>query len=69
MFAEDFEKIRRVMLNTQQVCRLFGRSKSTIRRWRREGMPYMLFQNREVRFDRQKVLDWAKQYGKETKNS
>lgn len=50
-------------LTVDEVCQWLKISRSTIERWRKEGMPFSK-KKRLVRFDKDEVIKWLKENNK-----
>lgn len=52
------------LITTKELCDYLNLSRTTIERYREEGMPYKIIGPRNVRFEKSKVLEWLEKRGK-----
>ena len=51
------------LLTVDEMCQVLKISRSTLDRWRKQGLPFFKYGN-SIRFDKEKVLKWLKQNNK-----
>ncbi len=58
--------MERQLLTTAELCRLYRISRSTVMRWRNEGMPYV-GRGHSIRYEPEIVERWIKENPKVSK--
>ena len=56
---EQYLSIR--LLTTEQLCKEFSVTRPTLLSWRRQGMPYVPFGSRMVRYSLPDVCEWLEE--------
>lgn len=54
-------------LTVENLCELLQVSRVTVYRWREQGMPYIKI-GRNIRFEKEKVLEWIRKHQENSKN-
>ena len=56
--------MEREIMTTEEVSELFQVQTRTIKNWRDRGMPHFKMSSNIIRYDKEDVIEWAKQHNK-----
>lgn len=59
--------LEKEFLTVENLCELLQVSRVTVYRWREQGMPYIKI-GRNIRFEKEKVLEWIRKYQENSQN-
>lgn len=54
--------MEREIMTTEEVSELFQVQTRTIKNWRDRGMPHFKMSSNIIRYDKEDVIEWAKQH-------